>query len=194
MKSEVTQLQLDGQSNSPLQRRVHTFPEQNFDWQDDEHAAPRSLNVLPKQRVEVEGVPLGEPIMQTPPLLVDWQVQCCGQSFAVLQPIVHTNDGETPKQRPDWQSLLAEQPLPRSLYGHALWLPPPPPLPLPPPVLPQVLGPALLPPWKPPEDNPVQHVLKPAHAPGQACAPSWQRLFTHRRELTGGPLRHSQYQ
>lgn len=76
-----------------------------------------------------------------------------------------------------------------SLTGQVWVLPPPPP----PPEPPQVLGPALLPLEKPPLERPRQHVLNPAHAPGHAWAPSWQRLFTQRREFTG-PLPHSQTQ
>lgn len=86
--------------------------------------------------------------------------------------------------------------MPRSEYWQVPALPPPVLFAEPPPVPDevQVLGPALLPPWKPPLEIPSQQVPKPAHAPGQAWAPSWQRLLTQRRELTGGPERHSQYQ
>lgn len=92
--------------------------------------------------------------------------------------------------------------MPRSLNGQLVLPPPdppeppvPPPPPAPPPVpLGQVLGPALLPPGKPPLEIPSQQVPKLAQAEPQEDAPSMQRLLMQRRELTGGPLLQSQYQ
>jgi hypothetical protein len=129
-----------------------------------------------------------------PPDEVASQIQSKGQSFAVAQAFVQMNDGLVPKQSRDWQSLSVEQFAPRSEKAQVAAAPPP--APLVPPPLPDehVEGPALLPPEKPPPEVPRQHVAKFAQAPGHERAPSRQRLFTQRRELTGGPEAQSQYQ
>ncbi len=133
--------------------------------------------------------------MQTrPPLEVVSQTQPKGQSLAVVQALVQMNEGLTPKQSADWQSPAASHDFPRSEYWQVAGLPPPVFAVPPPEPEEQVFGPTLLPPRKPPLELPSQQVPKLAHAPGHAWAPSWQRLLTQRRELTGGPERQSQYQ
>lgn len=193
----VLQVQGEGQSALTSQRRVQALPMQYFDWQLVQ-GPPMSVYVKSTHTFEAEGVPDVLPLMQTlPPLVVVSQVQLSGQSLAETQAFVQMNDGLSPKQRLDWQSEPRVQPLPRSEKAQ-LALPPPPPEAVPPPVPPpvplQVLGPALLPLVKPPLAVPNQQVLNPAQAEPHDCAASWQRLFTQRCELTGGPDWQLQYQ
>ncbi len=158
-----------GHSAAELQRCVQVLPTQCPPEQLATQGPPTSGCATGRQALAVERDAPSRPLMQTrPPCDVDSQTQSKGQSLAEVQAFVQMNDGLAPKHKPDWHSVPAEQFFPRSVTEHVCAVPPPLPVEAPP----HVEGPALLPPGKPPLDSPRQHVPKPAHAPGHACAPS----------------------
>jgi hypothetical protein len=186
----VRQRHEGGQSLEVTHRFEQRFEVQNPLWQLP-HELPTSVMGAGEHTALVEVAPPEcAPCMQMRlPCDETSQVHPKGQSFATEHDWVQMNEGEMPKHSPAWQSEPCWQPRPRSETEQLAENPPPPVVP----VLPQVPGPTLLPPEKPPLEVPNQQALKAAHAPGQAWAPLSQRPLVQCAAFTG-PFEQSQNQ